>query len=184
MLLSAVAGVGIAAPEALAIPLAGDGGWGGILMASPIVGAVIGILVIGRRDVHSQNASILPLALAMPVPLLFTAFDPPLWAVAALWCVSGCLQAFMVPLQATFTLVTAPELRGRIFSLAGALSVLVAGLSYLAAGWVGQHTDPARGVTICAAACLLLIVLLAVRWPHAHLRAAVTEAYKHRRRSA
>lgn len=181
VLLSAVAGVAIAAPEALAIPLAGDGGWGGILMASPIVGAVVGILLIGRRDVQTQNSWILPLALAMPVPLLLTTLQPPLWAIALLWALSGCLQAFMVPLQATFTLVTAPELRGRIFSLAGALSVLAAGLSYLAAGWVAQHTDPARAVTLCAVACLVLIIVLAVRWPHTRLEAAVEEAYENRR---
>ena len=55
MALSAVASLGIAAPEALAIPIAGHNGWGGVLMASPIVGAVVGIVVIGRRDVHQQN---------------------------------------------------------------------------------------------------------------------------------
>ena len=74
--LSAVACLGIAAPEALAIPIAGQNGWGGVLMAAPIVGAVVGILLIGRRDVHQQNRSIVPLALAMPLPLLLTAPPP------------------------------------------------------------------------------------------------------------
>ncbi|WP_325002298.1 MFS transporter [Intrasporangium sp.] len=175
--LSAVAALGVGAPEALAIPLAGSSGWGGLLMAAPVAGAVLGILLISRSDVHRQNALVMPLALAMPVPLLATAFQPPLAALAALWFVSGMSQCFMVPVQTTFTLVTAPELRGRIFSLAGAVSVAAAGLAYLGAGWVGQHTDPWRGVAICAGICLGLVALLGLTWPHRRLRNAVTRAY-------
>ena len=158
--LSAVACLGIVAPEALALPIAGQNGWGGVLMASPIVGAVVGIILIGRRDVHQQNRSIVPLALAMPIPLLLIAVEPPIWLVAALFFVSGMMQAFMVPLQATFALVTEPALRGRIFSLAGSVSIAAAGLSYLAAGWVGQHSSAYLAVTICAGVCL------APRLPH------------------
>jgi MFS family permease len=177
MTLSAFACLGIAAPEALAIPVAGDNGWGGVLMAAPIIGAVVGILLIGRRNVHWQNSSMLPLALAMPVPLLLTGLQPPIWVVAALFFVSGTLQAFMVPLQATFALVTQPELRGRIFSLAGSVSIAAAGLSYLVAGWVGQHTNPHLGVTLCALACLVMVGLLSLSWPHRHVRSAVDRAY-------
>jgi MFS family permease len=175
--LSAVACLGIAAPEALAIPIAGQNGWGGVLMAAPIVGAVVGIVLIGRRDVHQQNRSIVPLALCMPLPLLATALRPPIWVVAILFFGSGMLQAFMVPLQATFALVTEPELRGRIFSLAGSVSIAAAGASYLAAGWVGQHTNAYWGVTICAAVCLALVALLAATWPHRRVRTAVDRAY-------
>ncbi|GAA6525811.1 MFS transporter [Intrasporangium sp. DVR] len=177
MALSAVATLGIAAPEALAIPIAGDNGWGGVLMATPIVGAVVGIIVIGRLDVHRQNASIVPLALAMPVPLLATALHPPLPVLGALFFVSGFLQAFMVPLQATFALATAPEMRGRIFSLAGSISVGAAGASYLGAGWIGQHTTPYLGVAICAAVCLGLLAALGMSWPHQHVSATVERAY-------
>ena len=175
--LSAVACLGIAAPEALAIPIAGENGWGGVLMAAPIVGAVVGILLIGRWDVHRQNRLMVTLALAMPLPLLLTALHPPIGVVAVLFFGSGMLQAFMVPLQATFALVTEPELRGRIFSLAGSVSVAAAGASYLAAGWVGKHTDAHWGVAICAAVCLGLLALLAATWPHLRVRSAVDTAY-------
>ena len=184
MALSAVASLGIAAPEALAIPIAGQNGWGGVLMATPIVGAVVGILVIGRFDVHRQNASIVPLALAMPVPLLLTAVHPPVVVVAGLFFVSGILQAFMVPLQATFALVTEPELRGRIFSLAGSVSIAAAGVSFLVAGWVGQHTNPYLGVSICAAVCLGLVALLACTWPHRRVSTEVDRAYASSSRAA
>jgi MFS family permease len=175
--LSAFASLGIAAPEALAIPIAEDTGWGGVLMASPIIGAVVGIVLIGRRDVQWQNGSIIPLAMAMPVPLLLTALHPPVVVTAMLFFASGMLQAFMVPLQATFALVTEPALRGRIFSLAGSVSVAAAGLFFLLAGWVGQRTSPHTAVTICAAGCLVLIALLAMTWPHHRVRSAVDRAY-------
>ncbi len=178
--LSAVASLGIAAPEALAIPIAGEngwGGWGGVLMAAPIAGAVVGIVLIGRPDVQRQNRSIVPLALAMPLPLLVTAFHPPIIVVAALFFASGMMQAFMVPLQATFALVTEPELRGRIFSLAGSVSIAAAGLSFLAAGWIGQHTNPYVGVTVCAAVCLALVAVLSARWPHRRVLTEVDRAY-------
>ena len=139
--------------------------------------ACLGIVLIGRRGVHEQNRSIVPLALAMPIPLLLIAIEPPIWLVAVLFFVSGMMQAFMVPLQATFALVTEPALRGRIFSLAGSVSIAAAGLSYLAAGWVGQHSSAYLGVSICAAVCLGLVALLAATWPHSRVRSAVDHAY-------
>ena len=177
VLLGACATLGIAAPEALAIPIAGENGWGGALMAAPIIGAVFGIVLISRRGVRAQNRMIVPLALAMPLPLLMTAFYPPTIVVALLFFVSGMLQAFMVPLQSTFALVTAPALRGRVYSLAGAVSVACAGGSFLAAGWLGQHTDPYVGVAASAGVCLALIAAAAISWPHRRMRAAVEQAY-------
>ena len=179
--LSAVAGLAISAPEALAIPIANENGWGGfggVLMAAPIVGAFVGIVLIGRLHVQRQNQLVVPLALAMPVPLLALALHPPIWVVVALFVVSGLLQAFMVPLQATFTLVTQPELRGRIFSLAGSVSVAAAGVSFLVAGWFGRSTgNPYLAVAICAAITIVLVGLLALTWPHHRVSRAVDRAY-------
>lgn len=175
--LSVIACVGIAAPEALAIPIAGGTWWSGLLMAAPVAGAVLGILLITRRDVHWQNNSLIPLAMLMPVPLIATILHPPFVVLALLWFVSGMLQAFMVPLQATFTLVTPEALRGRIFSLAGAVSVGAAGLSYLGAGWIAKYTGPAAAVTVCAGLCLVFVGLLGLRWPDVAVRQAVDAAY-------
>ena len=128
------------------------------------------------RD-RSQNRLIVPLALGMPLPLLAVALHPPIGVVVALFVLSGLLQAFMVPLQATFTLVTEPEMRGRVFSLAGSVSVAAAGASFLLAGWLGQHTNPYLGVAICAALTLALVGVLALTWPHHRVNRAVDRAY-------
>lgn len=175
--LSLVATLGVSAPEAVAIPYAGEVGLGGLLMASPIAGAALGILLVSRWAPHVSNGRIIAMALAMPVPLLFTAFRPGVVVTVALWFVSGVLQAFMLPLQSTFSLVTPVARRGTIFGMAGALSVTCAGLSYLFAGWLSELTNAAAAVTMCAVICLGAVVLLAARWPRRELDRAVDVAY-------
>jgi MFS family permease len=175
--LSLVAALGISAPEAVALPYAGNAGFGGLLMACPIAGAAVGVVVVSRWEPHVSNARIIAMALAMPVPLLFTAFRPPILVTAALWFCAGTLQAFMLPLQSTFSLVTPEQRRGAVFGLGGALSVTAAGASYLVAGWLSELTNPAAAVTMCAVVCLGATVLLAARWPARELDLAVDRAY-------
>lgn len=175
--LSLVAALGISAPEAVALPYAGNAGFGGLLMACPIAGAALGVVVVSRWDPHVSNARIIAMALAMPVPLLLTAFRPPILVTAALWFCAGTLQAFMLPLQSTFSLVTPEQRRGAVFGLGGALSVTAAGASYLVAGWLSELTNPAAAVTMCAVVCLGATVVLAARWPARELDVAVDRAY-------
>jgi MFS family permease len=176
--LSLVAALGISAPEAVALPYAGNAGFGGLLMACPIAGAALGVVVVSRWDPHVSNARIIAMALAMPLPLLLTAFRPPILVTAALWFCAGTLQAFMLPLQSTFSLVTPEQRRGAVFGLGGALSVTAAGASYLVAGWLSELTNPAAAVTMCAVVCLGATVLLAAWWPARELDRAVDRAYE------
>jgi MFS family permease len=175
--LSLVAALGISAPEAVALPYAGSPGYGGLLMACPIAGAAVGVLVVSRWEPHVSNRRIMAMALAMPVPLLLTAFRPPIVVTALLWFVAGSLQAFMLPLQSTFSLVTPEDRRGAVFGLGGALSVTAAGGSFLVAGWLSELTNPATAVTMCAVVGLGATVLLAARWPSSELDTAVARAY-------
>jgi MFS family permease len=181
LMLSMLATWAMAAPEAVALPYAeavtGSARLGGVLMAAPMLGAVVGVLVVGRWQPERANSRIIALALLMPVPLLLTAFTPPLPVAGLLWFTCGMLQAFMLPLQSTFSLVVAEHLRGRVFGLGGAVSVATSGVAFLVAGWVSQHTNPAAAVVILAICSLGGIVLLAARWPRAELSRAVDAAY-------
>jgi MFS family permease len=171
----------MAAPEAVAIAYAqdqtGSTRLGGLLMAAPIMGAVAGLVLVGRWQPQRQNSRIIVMALLMPLPLLVTVFAPPLPVTWALWFVCGILQAFMLPLQSTFSLVVPAEMRGRVFGLGGALSVAASGAAFLVAGYLAELTSPATAVAGCAAASLLAIIVLSVRWPRAALRGAVKTAY-------
>lgn len=181
LLLSLTSTLAMAAPEAVAIPYVNahtsSPAWGGLLMAAPILGAVVGLLVISRLGTESQHRSLLQMAMVMPLPLLVTVFEPPLPVVWAAWFTCGALQAYMLPLQATFTLLVPPVLRGRVFGLAGALSVAATGAFYLLAGWISQHTRPAAAVGVCAVVSLGGLVLLAARWPRAELAEAVERTF-------
>ena len=171
----------IAAPEAVALAYAHDQSGstrlGGLLMAAPIFGAVAGLVMVGRWQPERQNSRIIVMALLMPIPLVGTVFAPSLPITWLLWFGCGLLQAFMLPLQSTFSLVVPDQMRGRVFGLGAALSVAASGAAFLVAGYLAEHTTPASAVACCAAASLVAISMLAVRWPRAALRRAVKTAY-------
>jgi MFS family permease len=170
----------MAAPEAVAIAYAHESGsahLGGLLMAAPVLGAVVGLVMVGRWQPECQNSRMIVMALLMPLPLVGTTFAPPVPVTWLLWFGCGVLQAFMLPLQATFSLVVPVEMRGRVFGLGGALSVAASGVAFLVAGYLAELTSPASAVAICAVGSLSAIVVLALRWPRARLREAVDRAY-------
>ena len=181
LVLSLATALAIAAPEALALPYASAHGasstWGGLLMAAPILGAVVGLLLIGRLSAERQSNLVMRLALVMPLPLLVTVVEPPLPVVWVAWFVCGALQCFMLPTQSAFTLLVPTALRGRVFGLAGALSVGVTGFCFLLAGWISGGTGPAASVGICAVLTLGILILLAARWPHREITASVEKAF-------
>lgn len=185
LVLSLFAMVAVVAPEAVAIPyvLSHDfPAWlGGVLMAAPVTGAVAGLVMVGRWQPEVASSRMVPMALLMPVPLLFTAVVPPtlgwLPVVWLTWFLSGVLQAFVLPLQATFALVVAPDLRGRVIGLAGAASMTASAVGFLLAGWLSESIAPRASVALCAALSLGGIVVLAATWPTLSMDDAVDEAF-------
>ena len=183
--LSLIAMWPIVAPEAIAIPYVLDHGFppwlGGFLMAAPVLGAVAGIIVVGRWQPEVASSRMVPMALLMPVPLLLAAALPPtltwLPVVWLMWFACGALQAFLLPLQATFALVVAADMRGRVIGLAGAASMTSSALGFLLAGWLSESLAPRSAVAICAAIGLGAIALLAATWPKRSLRRAVDQAF-------
>lgn len=179
--LSVVSAPAIAAPEAVAIPYAASHGWPdawrGLLLAAPVCGAVMGVLLLGRLPAARQLHLMLPMALAMPVPLLFTLTEPPAVGLWVAWFTAGVLQTFMLPLQACYSLVVPNPLRGRLFGLAGALSVAMTGLAFIFAGWVSGATTPTASVVICAVMSLSGVFLLRSVWPVKAVDRAAVAAY-------
>ena len=78
-----------------------------------------------------------------------------------LWFVSGALQAFVLPLQATFALVVPADMRGRVIGLAGAASMTTSALGFLLAGWLSDTLTPRASLAVCAALSLVGTALLA-----------------------
>ncbi|KGN41373.1 hypothetical protein N801_07435 [Knoellia aerolata DSM 18566] len=186
--LSLIAMWGVVAPEAVAIPyvLGHDlPPWlGGVLMAAPVSGAVAGLVVVGRWQPEVASSRMIGMALLMPIPLVLSAVVPPtlgwLPTVWLMWFLSGVLQAFVLPLQATFALVVAADLRGRVIGLAGAASMTASALGFLLAGSLSERLAPRTALAICAMLCLGGIALLAATWPTRSVDLAVDEAFNDR----
>lgn len=169
------------APEAVALAYAAEQGEssrvGGLLLAAPPAGAVIGVIVLNRWDSEAQVRRILPMAALSVVPLLLVALEPPWFVAAGLFVLSGLCTAFMIPLQGTFTVLTPPTLRGRLNGLAGAGFSLVTVVSYLVVGVVADLTSPAFAVTLGGASGCLVLAWLYPTWPRRDIRRAAETAF-------
>jgi MFS family permease len=159
----------LVAPEAVALAYVrsqGDSdGWGGLLMASVVTGAAIGAFLVGRRPPRDQLDLVLPMAIAMSLPLLVTGIEPPILVLVALWTLSGMAQAFLVPVMTFTTLFTANEQRGAVVGIAGAGFSLLTFLGYFLVGLVANLTSPAFAVVVFAVVGLVIASVAFLTWP-------------------
>ena len=147
-----------------------------LLAASPL-GAVLGVLLVSSWPPAVQVSRILPMALLLPLPLLGLLFDPH-WVVAGLlFVVAGVCQGFMVPLMATFTLLSPDHLRGRLSAVAGSGFALVSALSFLAVGALADVITPALAVVVSAVVTLIALLPVWRRWPGRELAEASARTY-------
>lgn len=175
--------VAIVAPEAVALAYVRDQGWGdawgGILMAAVIVGAAIGSLVVAAQTVNLQVDLLLPLAIAVCLPLLVTGLEPPRMVLVLLWVLSGCAQAFLVPLMSFTTMLTPNEHRGRIVGIASAGFAALTALGYLMAGAIADATSPAFAVVVMAVIGLAVASIGFLTWPTTRLRTDLSNLDSH-----
>lgn len=151
---------------------------GGLLMATPIVGMIAGLLVVSHWDGVTQIQRVRPMALLMPLPLLLTAVWPSLYTALPLFFAVGVLSAFILPLQATFLPLIDEAFRGRVYGIASALTVCASGLAYLAVGALASIYSPATAVSLCGLVSLVLIAAVLIRWPSKDLTAAARRIYR------
>jgi hypothetical protein len=167
----------LVAPEAVALAYIRDqqdsDAWGGVLMASVIVGAAIGSVYVGRRRPREQLDLVLPLAIAVCLPLLVTGIEPPVPVLVVLWALSGAAQAFLVPVMSFTTLLTRNEHRGRVIGIASAGFAAMTALGYLVTGFLADATSPAFSVVVMAVLGLLVVSVAFWLWPASELRADV-----------
>jgi sugar phosphate permease len=167
----------LVAPEAVALAYIRDQGqsdtWGGILMASVITGAAVGSVYVGRRAPRAQLDLVLPLAIAVCLPLLVTGIEPPTPILVVLWALSGAAQAFLVPVMSFTTLLTPNTHRGRVIGIASAGFAALTAAGYLVAGFLADATSPAFSVVVMAVIGLVIVSVAFWVWPAQQLRADV-----------
>jgi len=167
----------LVAPEAVGLAYTRGQGlgdsWGGLLMAGVVTGAAAGALLVGRRRPRDQIELVLPMAIAMSLPLLVTGLEPNIVIVLVLWTLSGMAQAFLVPVMTFTTLLTANEQRGAVVGIAGSLFGLLTASGYLVTGWIATVTSPAFAVVLMAVVGLAVVSVCFITWPGRELRDAV-----------
>lgn len=162
--------------EGLAVTYSRELGYGakatGILTAANPAGLVVGALVIGRLLGPRQRLRWMrPLAALVFLPLVLTAFRPPVWGAVLLWAVSGFGLAYQLPANATFMLAVPAEARGRAFGLAQSGIQALQGLSIAGAGALALVLEVHHVIAIAGLLGLAAVAALRVGWPVAELAA-------------
>jgi MFS family permease len=158
-------------PEGLAAPYAHALGGStldvGLLMAAMPVGTVIGAFVFGRLATPSTRLRLMGwLAILSCAPLIASAAQPPLWAVLALWAVSGLGGAFQLAAAAAFVQSVPDSGRARAFGLAQSGLLAVQGLGILIGGAAAQALGPQLVVALAGLLGVMSATILAMGWTH------------------
>ncbi|MFG1911246.1 hypothetical protein [Kribbella sp. NPDC048928] len=145
--------------EALFVPYAGSrAGW---LLAAGAAGMMTGDLVVGRfltRNGRRVAAQFLRFVLA--VPFLGFAFDLPIAALCVLVAIGSIGYSASLAQQELLVDLTPPELRGQVLGLESALRMTTFGVVAILAGALADLTSAAPAMTLCAAASLLVSIIL------------------------
>jgi predicted MFS family arabinose efflux permease len=160
-------------PEGLAAPYAhslhGSTLTVGLLMAAMPLGTVAGAVLLGRVAAPSVRMRLMGwLAVLSCLPLIGSAWGPPLWAVLLLWAVAGAGAAYQLAAAAAFMQALQPATRARAFGLAQSGLYAVQGLGILAGGAAAQAIGAPLAVGLAGLTGLATAAMLAVSWSQLH----------------
>jgi diguanylate cyclase (GGDEF)-like protein len=157
-------------PEGLAVAAAGrldaPSSVAGVLMAAVPAGAALGAVLLSRMPPVVRERSMLPWSAVGLVALSASAFADSWPVLAACWLLVGLGAAVQLPASAGFMRSLPDALRARGFGLAQTGLMAGQGLALLAGGAVAQLLGLPAVLAGAGLIGLLLLALLAVRWPH------------------
>jgi MFS family permease len=163
-------------PEGLAAPYAhslhGSTLTVGLLMAAMPSGMVVGAFLLGRIATPSTRMRMMGwLAILSCIPLIGSAWSPPLWAVLLLWALAGAGGAYQLAAAAAFVQALQPATRARAFGLAQSGLYAVQGLGILVGGAVAEAIGAPLTVGLAGLVGLTAAAMLAVNWSQLHASA-------------
>jgi MFS family permease len=156
-------------PEGLAAPYArtfGDSPFiVGLLMSATPTGMVLGAFAYSRLVRPDNRLRLMGwMAMLACAPLIGSGLRPPLWAVVALWALSGVGCAYQVAANAAFVAAVPPSGRGQAFGLAQSGILASQGIGILAGGALAQVLGPETVVALAGIAGLSVATMLAMSW--------------------
>lgn len=156
-------------PEGLAAPYAAtyDGSpvTVGLLMSAMPIGMVAGAFAFSRFVRPSNRIRAMGwMSMLACAPLIGSGLHPPLWAVVALWALSGVGSAYQLAANAAFVAAVPPAGRGQAFGLAQSGILAGQGLGILIGGAVAQILGPQTVVALAGVAGLSVATMLTMAW--------------------
>jgi MFS family permease len=163
-------------PEGLAAPyahaLGGSAITVGLLMAAAPAGTVVGGVLAGRLATLSDQLRMMGwLAMLSCAPLIAGLWNPPLWAVLALWFLAGIGGSFQIIASPAFARALTPQTRARAFGVVQSGLYAVQGLGILAGGAAASALGAQAAVAVAGFAGLCAAIGLAVSWSRLRSRA-------------
>jgi MFS family permease len=156
-------------PEGLAAPYAAtfddNAVTVGLLMSAMPIGTVIGAFALSRFVRPSNRIRSMGwMSMLACAPLIGCALHPPLWAVVALWGLSGVGSAYQLAANAAFVAAVPASGRGQAFGLAQSGILAGQGLGILAGGALAQVLGPEPVVALAGVTGLTVAATLALTW--------------------
>jgi hypothetical protein len=168
--LFAVVPEGLAAAWAALANHGADRGWAqGIIMAAAPLGSILGAVSISRLASPARRARLLrPLAVATPLALVPTLFDPPAVVVALLAGACGFAIGGLVPVaNGQFVQALPNKYRARAFGVVQGGLQLLQGTAVLATGWLAYVLPLPVVVGLWSLVGVGMMILLSLAWPPA-----------------
>ncbi len=167
MLLGWLAAFYNAPPEGVAAPLAASLGGGavavGLILASQALGSSVGMVMFSRLVPPAGRVRWMnPLAVATCSVLVLFALRPPLPVALAVLCLSGLLDCFQLPANASFVSAAPPEQRSQAFGIAQGGMSLGQGLAMLVVGAAAERVSPSYVIAASGAIGAVVAIVIAV----------------------
>jgi MFS family permease len=156
-----------APPEGVSAPLAASLGGGavavGLILASQALGSSAGMVTFSRLVAPANRVRWMnPLAVATCSVLVLFAFRPTLPVALAVLCLSGLLDCFQLPANASFVSAAPPEQRSQAFGIAQGGMSLGQGLAMVLAGAAATRFNPSYVVAASGAVGAVVAIAIAV----------------------
>jgi MFS family permease len=155
-------------PEGLAAPyarhLGGSALTVGLLMGAIPLGTVLGGIVLEQFAPPGQLRAMGWLAMGSCAPLVGCVWDPPLWAVLALWTLAGMGGAFQLAAAPAFVSAVNAGNRASAFGVAQSGLYAVQGIGILGGGGIAQLVGAPLAVSVAGLLGLCTATRLCVSW--------------------
>jgi len=123
-----------------------------LLLAIASAGAALGALTAGRVERRIGRSLLMAIGYLAPLLVIPAAFTPPLWVLVGFWFALGFADAWaVIGMQAYLAEAVEDSMRGRVYSIWGAVIYLGASVAYAAIGWVTPRLGPPATMALAGA---------------------------------